>query len=111
MKKAFLCIALLMLIALGICFTVFNLAVFLANTQHTGYLVIAILGALESVMCATALFLYLKAKKGKYVDTIYVIAEVLCLPTLFLFIVWIGLCCVNLLSSHVTSIHCVKGDD
>lgn len=94
MKKVFQCAALSFLIVLGILFAAYYGNVYANDTKETVYLCFSILSVLEATMTASALIFFLKAKKGAWIRTVYVLSGVLCIPVLLFAVIlivhWLG---------------------
>lgn len=82
-------IVLSVLITLGIVFAVYYGNVFANDTEETMYLCFTILAALEAVFSSCSLVLRLKAKKGVWVNTVYILSGILCIPVTLFAMVWL----------------------
>lgn len=89
MKRVCQSVVLSVLIALGIVFAVHYGNVYTKDTEETVYLYFSIVSALEAIMTTSALIFFLKAKKGAWISTVYILSGILCIPILFCAAVWI----------------------
>lgn len=89
MKRAFIIIAMTVFIALGIVFAVFyGNKFFIKHTDVMLHLFVSIVAALETAVTSAALILYIIEKKGRWVNVLYVLSGVLCVPLLLPAMLW-----------------------
>ena len=64
------------------------------NTAETVYFCFTVISGMASIMTMAALVLHVKAKKGAWVDVIYILTAILCIPvilcTMFWLLHWVG---------------------